>query len=367
MAKAKYKQGKDGYWKTNVWDGTYLDTGKKRYVPLRSAKSSKDLENKVIAHNQAIKERTLVKPTDQTFYEYAMVWKSVYKVNREQNTRAMYNNIIEKHLKKIEKIRLADIARVHYQYLINQAEGHPRTQQQIQIVFKQIIKSAIADQLLPGNTVSVIFDNVDKIKYVPGEKRALQEHEKKAVFAAEFSPRDRAFLYILYGCGLRRGEVLALTRFNINLERSILTVQHSICFDGNNPLLKGTKTENGVRNVPIPAKIKPALEEYIRTLRSEKLFPAKGGDWMTKSGYDKMWARIVKRMQVVSEEQISGLTAHVFRHNYCSNLCYQIPTVSIKKIAELLGDTEKVVLDVYNHIISEKEDAEKAVENALNF
>ena len=32
-----------------------------------------------------------------------------------------------------------------------------------------------------------------------------------------------------------------------------------------------------------------------------------------------------------------------------------------------MGDTEKVVLDVYNHIIQEKEDAASAVENALNF
>ena len=54
------------------------------------------------------------------------------------------------------------------------------------------------------------------------------------------------------------------------------------------------------------------------------------------------------------------------RHNYCTNLCYQIPTISIKKIAELLGDHEKMVIEVYNHIILEKEDAEKAVEQALN-
>ena len=72
-------------------------------------------------------------------------------------------------------------------------------------------------------------------------------------------------------------------------------------------------------------------------------------------------------MQVVSSIQISGLTAHVFRHNYYANLCYQIPTVSIKRIAQLLGDTEKMVLDVYNHIILEKEDASKAVNNAMNF
>ena len=38
---------------------------------------------------------------------------------------------------------------------------------------------------------------------------------------------------------------------------------------------------------------------------------------------------------------ITGLTAHIFRHNYCSNLCYKVPEISIKKIAQLMGDTRK--------------------------
>ena len=62
---------------------------------------------------------------------------------------------------------------------------------------------------------------------------------------------------------------------------------------------------------------------------------------------------------------ITDLTAHIFRHNYCSNLCYKVPEISIKKIAQLMGDTEKVVIDVYNHIIDEKEDVSEVVESAL--
>ena len=90
-------------------------------------------------------------------------------------------------------------------------------------------------------------------------------------------------------------------------------------------------------------------------------------DPMTKSSYDKMWKRILREIEAVSGESAAGLTAHVFRHNYCTNLCYQIPQISIKKIAQLMGDTEAVVLKVYNHIILEKEDAVTAVNEALNF
>ena len=57
----------------------------------------------------------------------------------------------------------------------------------------------------------------------------------------------------------------------------------------------------------------------------------------------------------------------VIRHNYCTQLCYQIPKISIKKIARLMGDTEKMVLNVYDHIIEEQEKAGEAVENAIGF
>lgn len=366
MAKAKYTKDSKGYFQTKVWDGTYTDLGKKHYITLRTAKSSRELERMVTEHTRKIEERKYVKKTDITFVKYARTWRDVYKANREKNTLAMYDQIINK-FSVIEGVKLCDISRLHYQMLINNAEGHPRTQQQIALTFKQVLKSAVADQYLPANIVNDIFDYSDRIKYTPGEKRPLTEDEKAAVFIANLNPQEKAFLYILYGCGLRRGEALALTRFDVDLERRTLSVRRSLAFDGNAPYTKGPKSVNGARTVPIPSKIFPFLESYCKSIHREKLFCMRDGRWITKSSYRKMWERIIKELQAVSKNPVTGLTAHVFRHNYCTNLCYQIPTISIGKVAELLGDTEKMVLEVYNHVIAEKEDAAKAVESALNF
>lgn len=100
---------------------------------------------------------------------------------------------------------------------------------------------------------------------------------------------------------------------------------------------------------------------YCQELKREQLFQTAGKDFMTKSSYVKMWDSIRQKMNAPS------LTAYIFRHNYCTNQCYQIPVISIKKIAELLGDHEKMVIEVYNHILLEKEDAEKAVKQAFDF
>ena len=89
------------------------------------------------------------------------------------------------------------------------------------------------------------------------------------------------------------------------------------------------------------------------------------GSYITKSSLDKMWARIIRKMQKVSKEPIASLTPHIFRHNYCATLCYQIPALSINKIAELLGDTPKMVIEVYNHEILGKEKPAETVSAAM--
>ena len=369
MAKAKYTTGSDGYFKTNVWDGSYVN-GRKHYIPVRSKKSSADLEKKVRELKNTVEQRDFVRKTDIMFIDYAKTWKDVYKSSRENNTKIMYKNIIEKHFSALEYVKLADIERIHLQMLLNNASGKPRTQQQILMTFKQIINSAVIDQLFPSNVASSIFDSIDSVKYKAPEKRALTKEERQAVFKTDLEDQDKIFLYLLYGCGLRRGEALALTIFDFNFKINEVSINKSHEFIDGYPQVKSPKTVNGNRSVPLPDVILPEVKRYVDTLMHENqtyLFTMQNGSPVSKSSYVKKWDRIKKAIQDEVPDQIIKLTAHTFRHNYCSTLCYQIPTISIKQIAKLMGDTEKVVLDVYNHIILEKEDTVGAVNSAMNF
>ena len=130
------------------------------------------------------------------------------------------------------------------------------------------------------------------------------------------------------------------------------------------------KTDNGFRTVPIPESTAKFLKSFLSSINGTQIFSCKNGSLITKSSYVKMWSSIVKKMNYAAGGTdafpvIDGLTAHIFRHNYCSNLCYQVPAISIKKIAQLMGDTEKMVLNVYNHIIDEKEDPASVVNDVL--
>lgn len=370
MASAKYKRGKDGYFSAKVWDGTYNDDGTKHRKNLRSKKSSKDLENIVNEFRREVEAGKSIKKTDATFLDYSREWKRVYKSSKSHNTKAMYENLIEKHFIALGDTRLQDIERIHLQILLNNAEGKKRTQEQIQMAFKQVIKSAVSDNLFPKNVMKNIFNNVDPIKYKAPESRPLTDSEKQAVFKANFKAQDKILVYLIYGCGLRREEVLALTVFDFNIKKKEVHINKAHEFVDGKPRQKEPKSDNGYRTIPIPSSVFPSIETYVNKRKAAGktyLFVMRNGQPVTKSSYDKMWARILREMQAVTKDQITGLTAHIFRHNFCTNLCYQIPKISIKKIAQLMGDTEKVVLDVYNHMILDKEDAVNAIDEAFNY
>jgi len=371
MAKAKYTRGSDGYFSTKIWDGTYNPvTGQKNRKNLRTKKSSKALEDMVNEFKAKVSERKNLRQSNISFVEYSRKWRDVYKAQRSNATKCMYDNIIEKHFTYIDHVKLQDIDRMHLQILLNNADGKRKTQQQIVLTFKQVLKSAVADRLFPANVMEDIFQNTEPVKYESKEKRALTSVEKKAIFQADFQEQDKIFVYLIYGCGLRREEALALTIFDFNLSRREISINKAHDLSDGTPVQKEPKTSNGYRTIPIPDKIFYSVSAYISFLKSgghTYLFTMRNWKPMTKSSYDKMWRRIIKEIERVSGEPAAGLTAHVFRHNYCTNLCYQIPQISIKKIAQLMGDTESVVLKVYNHIILEKEDAATAVNEALNF
>lgn len=363
----KYKKQKNGYYKTTVWDGTYRN-GKKHRVTLRSKKSSRDLERKVAEHNEAVRGRKNVRETDITFLQYADTWLDVYKANRSDNTKRMYRNIIDKHLAILEGIRLQDIDRIHLQQALNNAEGKKATQRQIRMTFRQVLESAVSDHLFPANVAVEILSNTEKVKYKAEEKRPLTQNEVNALFKADLKPSDKVFVYLLYGCGIRRGEDLALTVFDFNMKLKKLTVNKAHALIDGQVILKEPKTENGNRDIPIPEKIWPCVAEYVANLRQKGqtyLFTMKNGRQMTASSYAKMWKRIIKAMNEVADEPITDLTAHIFRHNYVTALCYKIPRISIKNIARLVGDTEAVVIKIYDHIQMEKENAEEVISEAL--
>lgn len=361
----KYKKQKNGKYVASVWDGTYTPAGKKHRKYLYSTKSSRDLEKKVKEFEESVQNRNYVLKGDLTFLGYAREWNKLYKSSSALKTREMYDRIIETHLSYEGSVLLRDFQAVHLMSIYKHADGKKRTQQQILLTVKQIIDQAVRDKLYTAIDAENLYNAYPKVKYKANEKRPLTPAEKKAVYEAVLKPMDKAFLYLLYGCGLRREEALALCKSDFDWKRKEVIVNKAHVMVGSVTEEKETKSVNGVRSVPIPDSTRFFLESYVKGCKTFRLFTMRNGEPMTKSSYDKMWRRILKGLNAVSEEPIEGLTAHVFRHNYATELCYHIPDISIKHIARLIGDTEAVVMKIYAHVNLTKEDAHAAVNSAF--
>jgi len=354
----KYKRSSDGYFHAKVWTGTW-NKGKKVYKSITSKKSSTDLERKVAAYKLSVEQSAITVPNDINIVDYGNQWLEVYKANREASTKDMYYICINKHLSSLSDCPISALSTKAVQIVINNIAEHPRTCQQVSMTLKQILKSAEHDKIVPKGFCDEIFFRLEIPKYKAVEKEILTDIQKQDIFDAKLSPKERAFVSIIYYCGLRREETLALTWEDVNLDNSTITIKKALGFDNRtySSYIKSPKTDNGYRTVPMPSALNEILSEYRESFTQDNqyLFTQKGGGLMTNSSYTKMWAQIRKK---TGHPEI---TAHQFRHNYCTHLCYQ-PNLSIKKIAALLGDTEKMVLEVYSHIREEQESVTEAIE-----
>lgn len=375
MATAKYKLNSRGYYEAKVWDGTYTESGEKHRICIRSKKSSADLEKQVNAFKRRLEEKEVAE-VNISFGEYSRRWLDTYKQSKELNTQKMYKLCVEKYLSVLDDIRLVDIKHSHFQQVINQNLEHPKTCKNIKLTFSQIIKSAVRDRYLPHSSIEELTVDISMPKYLKPQKRALTELEIDCMHRADMDPQKRAFVTLLYYCGLRRGEALALTPDDFDWRKATVSISKVVVFDNNNPIIKPyPKSDNGIRSVPLPVASQSILKEYVGNCEGY-LFKGIEKPLMTESAYKRMWESIITSMNIVAgynpqakkdriEKPIQGLTAHIFRHNYCTQLCYQIPAISTKMIARLMGDTEKVVLNIYSHILEEQEDVATAINNAF--
>ena len=377
MAKSKYTYNeKRKEWYTLVYDGTLTASGEKHRKRITSKKSSADLEKKVNAFKAELSGKGVAQTSNITFGEYSRTWFKLYKQNTELNTQKMYRTCVESYLSPLDDIRLVDIKHSHLQQIINTNSEHPKTCKNIKLTFTQVIKSAVRDRYLPHSAIEQITTDITMPKYQKPLKRALTALEIRCMKEADLDDMKRAYVTLLYYCGIRKGEALALTPTDFDFDAKNLHICKVVVFDGNKPQIKPyPKSDNGIRLIPLPEACIDVLRPYVTNCKGY-LFKGQNTPLMTDTAYKRMWQSILTSMNIAagynpqakknrSGKPIVGLTAHVFRHNYCTQLCYQIPSISTKKIAQLMGDTEKVVLDVYSHILDEKEDVTTAINTAF--
>lgn len=167
----------------------------------------------------------------------------------------------------------------------------------------------------------------------------LKEQETEYLFdKLEFpnnfeGKRDRAMLELLYGCGLRRSEVVKLKAGDLDI------FNRSVRVSG-----KGNKE----RLVPYGHHVAAALQAYLLEVEEAGLKLQAGlfvrGDG--KAIYPQLVYRVVRKYL----EQVSSLqqkSPHVLRHTFATHLLDN--GADLNAIKELLGHSSLAATQVYTH------------------
>ena len=160
--------------------------------------------------------------------------------------------------------------------------------------------------------------------------------------------------------GMRRQEIIPLTRFDINFARKKITVNKAVKFVGETAVLKDTKTDSGEREIYLLDPLADVLKKYLSTLQGNLLFPGTDGSYLKKSQYRRLFERIKRTLNTAcggthhyengrikfDVDMCPGLGSHTFRHEYATMLYYS--GIDIMEAVEIMGHSNsKMLLDTY--------------------
>lgn len=208
-----------------------------------------------------------------------------------------------------------------------------------------------------GVTVFDISSDLVRPHGVKGRSgRSLTDAEAAALLSVCQDTPDELFLRIMLQCGLRPGEVSALTWKDVDLDGGTLSVDKAVKKDQSVGL---PKSDAGIRTVPIPADLLERMRE-VADVPFALVCPKQSGGYHTKSSLRKLWDRTVAGMireqrpengsgpRVVLKTETDPPRLYDLRHTYCTNL--EKAGVPINIACRLMGHSDiSVTSKIYTH------------------
>lgn len=336
------------------------ESGKRKYKTVYGT-TQKEANAKAAEVKAKIGKGIDILSQQNTFGAWRALWWSIKQQNIGSGTRAMYLSA-QKRLSSLDgmdiaKIKTADIDAV-LSSSANDGLSH-RSLSVLRMTIGQVFDYAIDNRLIDYNPA-------DRAKIPEGSgketRRALTDEEQNMV--REMPHRAQTAAMIMMYAGLRRGELLALTWSDIDLESRTISINKSVEMVKGKPQVKsGAKTEAGTRIITIPT----VLADYLRTVPRKTLIvcPSSSGRYMTTTAWARMWSSYITDINAnygvtagTSKHNPHGVpitinfTAHCLRHTYAT-LLYKAD-VDVLTAQYMLGHANvQTTLGIYTHLDAE--------------
>lgn len=380
MTLYKSKKDKDLYFyyntkKEKLWcfRHKYYDSlGKRKEKYKQGFKSEKDayralLEVKTEILNGEVKR---VENSNLTVSEWLDIWYETHKNDWKITSQKQRENAIKYQMKPLlGKYKLLELDKTTYKRVfINELlkKYEPGTVQLFHRLFKVAINAAVDNEILTRNRFKKIT--------IPKEKTTdnfltADELKKFLVAAKEFeNTTNYSLILLLAHTGLRKGESFGLKWEDIDFSNKTLTVQRT----RDNKGVRSPKTKNSYRTILIDDTLIHQLKVYRSWCRETMLSFGKRfsednfifisyqtGTPISDATLKYSFDRLIKR------SGLKQITPHGLRHTHATILITK--RIPVKTIADRLGNTPQMILDIYGHSFkSLEEESVLAFEQALN-
>lgn len=323
--------------------------------------------------------------TNPLFRDYAQQWLETYKCNVSPSVKRNYTSYVKRANELLGKKTLKEITRTDIVKAHNSVVGMSgSTCRKFAMTINAIMEAACADGLIMRNPCK----GVKAPKGPEGSHRCLDAWEKDLVIqAVNTGHRFALAAVIMLYTGMRRGEVLALDiDEDVDFDEDIIHVRRAIQFDGSVPKVSDTKTEAGVRDIPLLPQLKTILTGrhglvvpgnreggYISETQLKELVTSYNNllSSMANGGIQRRWWGRTKEHKAIlasggtlpSYREVN-IRCHDFRHTFCTML-YEAD-IDLKTAQRWMGHAdEKMILHVYAHLTDKQE--KKSVEKLMAF
>lgn len=185
-----------------------------------------------------------------------------------------------------------------------------------------------------------------------------REEYRQFIATQEDRPAERMAFQVLYWCGLRIGELLALTPADIDLDGHIMSISKTLQKVDGRYMVTTPKTEKSKREITLPAFLCDELAGYMK-----RLYGLKKKDRLFDFTKDKLRTDLIRGSK---ESGVPQIRLHDLRHSHASLLIEL--GVSPLVIAERLGhDSVQTTLNTYAHLYPNKQGEVAEKLNSLGF
>jgi integrase len=313
-------------------------------------------------------------PTDSagTVGAYLRWWaESILPGTVRETTAYGYWRLIETHLlPRIGHHRLGRLAPAHVHDMLRdlEAEGRgPNTRRNVRAVLRRALAHAERWGLVPRNVAAL----VDAPRGTTKTDDALDLEGVKQLIAGAEGDRLEALWLIAVTVGLRKGEALALTWNDVNLNAAEVTVRGTLRrLPGRGLTVNAPKSERGARTVALPSIAVEALRRRRQTQRLERMavkhwtdtgyvFTTEVGTPIDPDNLQRAWRKLTARAG------LGVLRFHALRHTAATLALDR--GVPLEVISRQLGHAGyAITADVYAHVgRSAQRDAADAMQAVL--